>query len=24
MNNNWVGGAVFAGIVCSLPLGWPA
>jgi 4-hydroxybenzoate polyprenyltransferase len=23
MNNNWVGGAVFAGIVCSLPLGWP-
>ena len=24
MNNNWVGGAVFAGIVCSLPLRWPA
>jgi 4-hydroxybenzoate polyprenyltransferase len=24
MNSNWVGGAVFAGIVCSLPLGWPA
>jgi 4-hydroxybenzoate polyprenyltransferase len=23
MNNNWVGGAVFAGIVCSLPFGWP-
>jgi 4-hydroxybenzoate polyprenyltransferase len=24
MSNNWVGGAVFAGIVCSLPLRWPA
>ena len=24
MNNNWVGGAVFAGIVCSLPTRWPA
>ena len=24
MNNNWVGGAVFAGIVASLPLRWPA
>ena len=24
MNNNWVGGAVFAGIVASLPLHWPA
>ena len=24
MNNNWVGGAVFAGIVSSLPLRWPA
>jgi 4-hydroxybenzoate polyprenyltransferase len=24
MNNNCVGGAVFAGIVCSLPIGWPA
>ena len=24
MHNNWVGGAIFAGIVLSLPLGWPA
>ena len=24
MHNNWVGGAIFAGIVFSLPLGWPA
>jgi len=24
MNSNWVGGAVFAGIVASLPLRWPA
>jgi len=24
MHNNWVGGAVFAGIVLALPLGWPA
>ncbi len=24
MHNNWVGGAVFAGIVASLPMGWPA
>jgi len=23
MHNNWVGGAIFAGIVFSLPLGWP-
>jgi 4-hydroxybenzoate polyprenyltransferase len=24
MHNNWVGGAIFAGIAFSLPLGWPA
>ena len=24
MHNNWVGGAIFAGIVFSLPLRWPA
>lgn len=24
MHNNWVGGAIFAGIVFSLPIGWPA
>jgi len=24
MHNNWVGGAIFAGIVASLPMGWPA
>jgi len=24
MHNNWVGGAIFAGIVFSLPSGWPA
>jgi len=24
MHNNWAGGAVFAGIVFSLPMGWPA
>jgi 4-hydroxybenzoate polyprenyltransferase len=24
MHNNWVGGAIFAGIVFGLPLGWPA
>jgi 4-hydroxybenzoate polyprenyltransferase len=24
MHNNWVGGAIFAGIVLSLPIGWPA
>lgn len=24
MHNNWVGGAVFAGVVLALPLGWPA
>jgi 4-hydroxybenzoate polyprenyltransferase len=24
MHNNWVGGAIFAGIVASLPIGWPA
>jgi 4-hydroxybenzoate polyprenyltransferase len=24
MHNNWVGGAIFAGIVLSLPMGWPA
>ena len=24
MHNNWVGGAIFAGIVLSLPLRWPA
>jgi len=24
MHNNWVGGAIFAGIVLGLPLGWPA
>ena len=24
MHNNWVGGAILAGIVFSLPIGWPA
>jgi 4-hydroxybenzoate polyprenyltransferase len=24
MHNNWVGGAIFAGIAFSLPFGWPA
>ena len=24
MHNNWVGGAIFAGIVFSYPIGWPA
>jgi 4-hydroxybenzoate polyprenyltransferase len=24
MHNNWVGGAIFAGILFSFPLGWPA
>jgi 4-hydroxybenzoate polyprenyltransferase len=24
MQNNWVGGAIFAGIVLSYPIGWPA
>ena len=24
MHNNWVGGAIFAGIVLSYPIGWPA
>ncbi|TAK86983.1 MAG: 4-hydroxybenzoate octaprenyltransferase [Betaproteobacteria bacterium] len=24
MHNNWVGGAIFAGIMFSLPMGWPA
>jgi 4-hydroxybenzoate polyprenyltransferase len=24
MHNNWVGGAIFAGIMLSLPMGWPA
>ena len=24
MHNNWVGGAIFAGIVVSYAIGWPA